>query len=536
MRNIYLIGFFIPFSLQAQTWSDSSDMIDKVMSSRYAKDMPGCQLSISRNGKVIYSKAFGMADMEHHIPMTLDAITEAGSVSKQFTAAAVLLLQQQGKLSVQDDIHKYFPELPEYGDAIRIAHLLHHTSGLRDWGAVAGITGWPRSTKAYSNDDVLDIITHQRHLNFRPGAEYGYSNSNFNLLAILVQRVSGQSLADFTRQHIFIPAGMTHTQWRDDHNRIVADRAIAYDMTKESIVMDMPGEDAYGNGGLLTTTEDLLKWQEFYLSGNLGGKSLLDDQLHVEKLNNGVVNPYAAGLMLTFDGNGLTDVNHSGSTAGYRANLEHVVDKDLTIAWLANSSLMDTVKLKPAAAVRNLFIPKPQMNAIPEGGYTPTVAEMSVQQGWYRNDRTGAGMLVRQDGVRMMLDRTSALSPLARGRYLEGGSIYLFNDQGLSVIKGWDTITYTRAFASDAINAASYQGAYRSTETGSTLSVTLRDGRPYLVVKPGLTLSMAATYMDGFDLPDWKGNAYFSRNKKGQVESLYISVDRARKVEFTRNH
>ena len=136
----------------------------------------------------------------------------------------------------------------------------------------------------------------------------------------------------------------------------------------------------------------------------------------------------------------------------------------------------------------------------------------------------------------MMLDRTTTLSPVARGRYLEGGSIYLFNDQGLSVIKGRDTITYNRTVASNAIMAASYPGNYHSTETGSSLSVTLRDGRPYLVVKPGLTLSMVATYADGFDLPDWKGNAYFSRKKKGLVESLYISVDRARKVEFTRNH
>jgi CubicO group peptidase (beta-lactamase class C family) len=414
MRSLFLFLLF-PFCLQAQTWSDTAQLIDKLMKDRYAQDQPGCQLSVSRNGKVIFSKAYGMADMEHAIPMTLQAPTEAGSVSKQFTAAAVLMLQQQGKLSVHDDIHKYFPELPEYGDTMRISHLLHHTSGLRDWGAVAGITGWPRSTKTYSNDDALDIISRQRHLNFRPGSEYGYSNSNFNLLAILVQRLSGKSLADFTREHIFLPAGMTNTQWRDDHNRIVPGRVIAYDKQGEQFVTDMPNEDAYGNGGLLTTTEDLLKWQEFYLAGKLGGSALLRDQLKVAPLTNGTPNGYAAGLMLTFDGDRLADINHSGSTAGYRANLEHILGKNLTIAWLANSSLMDGAPKRVATMIKEVFEP---VNAgIPlakESNMQPRVQQDSLTAstrkwnsnefvGTYHSDETNSDLSVWQQEGKLIL-------------------------------------------------------------------------------------------------------------------------------------
>jgi CubicO group peptidase (beta-lactamase class C family) len=406
MRKSLFIVLFFSLSIPAdtQTWADTSAAIDRVMS-MYAADKPGVQLSIARDGRILYSKAFGMADMEHGVAMTLDAPTEAGSVSKQFTAAAILLLAQEGKLSVNDDVRKYFPELPDYGKTIRIANLLHHTSGLRDWGAVSTITGWPRTSKNYTNDDVLSIVAAQRALNFDPGAEYGYSNSNFNLLAILVQRLSGRSLAAFTRERIFIPAGMTHTQWRDDHKRIVPGRAIAYDQKNGEFVTDMPEEDAYGNGGLLTTTEDLLKWQEFYLSGKLGGDALLKEQLRVEPLNDGKPNGYAAGLMLTFEGGKLVNINHSGSTAGYRANLEYLINLHVTIAWLANSSLLDTLKMKPAGLVRNIFHPDPVVIVKPQGSDGPVkspprvLPDLALISGTYWSADTRSSLFVSvQDG------------------------------------------------------------------------------------------------------------------------------------------
>lgn len=462
MRKLLFISslVFLSHATHAQSWADTAAAIDKVMSV-YAADKPGAQLSISRDGRILYSKAFGMADMEHGVTMTTASPTEAGSVSKQFTAAAILLLAQEGKLNVNDDVRKFFPELPDLGKTIRISNLLHHTSGLRDWGAVSAITGWPRTSKNYTNDDVLSIIAAQRALNFEPGAEYGYSNSNFNLLAILVQRLSGKSLAAFTRERIFIPAGMTHTQWRDDHNRIVPGRAIAYDVKNGTVVTDMPGEDAYGNGGLLTTTEDLLKWQDFYLYGKLGGEALLKEQLRMEPLNNGVPNGYAAGLMLSFEGDRLKIINHSGSTAGYRANLEHLVDQHLTIAWLANSSLMDTVKMKPAALVRSIFrADTPSSNA-------PGNAPVSK----------------------------SATSTVV-------------------------------------IDQASFVGDYYSPDTRSTMTVSNKDGMLMLLVKPGMTLGLAHAEGDSFFIPGWRGKARFKRVKSGKVGALYITVDRAREVEF----
>ena len=201
---------------------------------------PGCAVGVSENGRILLERAYGMADLEHGVPNRPDTIFEAGSISKQFTAAAVLLLAEDGKLSLDDPVRKYIPELPEYAAPITIRQMLHHTSGLRDWGNVAWIGGWPRGTRIYTHDHVLDILARQEALNFAPGTRWSYSNSGYNLAAILVSRVAGEPFADFTRKRIFEPLGMTRTSWRDDFTRIVRDRAIAYANVGDRYASDMP--------------------------------------------------------------------------------------------------------------------------------------------------------------------------------------------------------------------------------------------------------------------------------------------------------
>ena len=290
MKSIQLLftSLFVFQISFAQTWQDTLSLIDKTFS-QYLPENPGCQLTVSRNGQLIFSKAWGMGDLERNVLLSTNSVLEAGSVSKQFTAAAILLLEQQGKLSLDEDVRKYIPELPDYGNRIQLRQMLHHTSGLRDWGSVAELTGWPRTKKFYTNEDALEIITRQKHLNNKPGDEFIYSNSNYNLFAIIIQRVSGLTLAAFTRKYIFEPAAMTHTQWRDDPNRIVPNRAIAYSKSDSGFETNMPNEYVYGNGGLLTTTEDLVKWNNFYQQGRLGTSSLLSKDYLLERCGDGTI-------------------------------------------------------------------------------------------------------------------------------------------------------------------------------------------------------------------------------------------------------
>jgi CubicO group peptidase (beta-lactamase class C family) len=194
----------------------------------YVAPAPGCAAAVSLNGDVVFEKAFGLADLEHNVPNTPQTIFESGSVAKQFTAAALVLLQQDGKLSIDDPVRKYIPELPDYGAPLTIRHLLNHTSGLRDWGSVMGLTGAGRGDRVITQDLAFDVITHQRALDFTPGSEYSYSNSGYNLAAIIVERVSKQKFPAFVEERLFKPLGMKNSSWRDDYQRIVPGRAQAY--------------------------------------------------------------------------------------------------------------------------------------------------------------------------------------------------------------------------------------------------------------------------------------------------------------------
>lgn len=304
---------------------------------KFTAATPGCAVAASVNGTSMIRKAWGMADLEHDVPNTPDTIFEAGSVSKQFTAAAVALLARDGKLSLADPVRKYVPELPDYGVPLTIDHMLRHQSGLRDWGSLEAIAGWPRGTRAYTHDHVLEIVSRQKALNFTPGAAYSYSNTGYNLAAIIVTRVSGMPFAEFTRQRIFEPLGMTRTSWRDDYRRVVKGRAIAYARADAGYRQDMPFEYVHGNGGLLTTVGDLLVWNANFTSPRVGDAASVTQQETSRAFNDGTAGEYGLGLFLT-PYKGQREIGHSGSTAGYRAHLLRNPDIGTSVAVLCNAA------------------------------------------------------------------------------------------------------------------------------------------------------------------------------------------------------
>src|SRR5687768_13130604 len=224
-KNFLFVLTLVAF-LSSATWAQvpnkekviaGADRAFEKFTKAYVGPAPGCAAAVSLNGDVVFEKAFGLADLEHNVQNTTQTIFESGSVAKQFTAAALVLLQQDGKLSLDDPVRKHIPELPDYGSPLTIRHLLNHTSGLRDWGELAAIAGWPRTSRVHTHEHVLDILSRQTALNFPTGTQYSYSNSGYNLAAIIVSRVSGKPFAEFSRERIFAPLDMTRTSWRDDH-------------------------------------------------------------------------------------------------------------------------------------------------------------------------------------------------------------------------------------------------------------------------------------------------------------------------------
>ncbi|MGZ5221118.1 MAG: serine hydrolase domain-containing protein [Chitinophagaceae bacterium] len=536
MKRIYLIILLLSVCRfgKAQSWQDTVLRIEKVFA-RYKPANPGAQLAISRNGKIIFSKAWGMADLEHNVPLTTGSISEAGSISKQFTAAAILLLEQQGKLSLDDDVRKYVPELPDYGHKITLRQMIQHKSGLKDWGYIADIAGWPRSTKTYNNDDALYIICNQKTLNYKPGDEYIYSNSNYTLLTIIVQRVSGISLAEYTRKYIFEPAGMKHTQWRDNYKRIVPNRAMAYFKSGTGYQTDMPNEYVYGHAGLLTTAEDLVIWCNYFLTGKFGSPSLLDKQLSTSAFNNGVMHRYAAGLYVgkTY---GWKYVAHEGITAGYRAYIEAYPELGLSFAWLSNTAEFENDTLHVGETVSDMFIPIKEPEVKPEApsAYTVTKEKLTSYTGWYRNTRTGGGVKLYMQDEKLHGTEGGRLAPVAENIFLSrnGNNRVELSSKGFLVIDRMkDSVYFTKVEPAkpDESTMQEYVGEYFSAEVEVKYEVKMKNGKLFLILKPRLEFPLTATYKEGFDFPD--GIIYFER-EKNKVINFKISVERARNVEF----
>ena len=533
--RVLFFTFFIIQIATGQNWRDTLAMIDKAMI-QYGPEGPGCQVSVSRNGQLIFSKAWGMADLERKKPLTTNSILEAGSVSKQFTAAAILLLEQQGKLSLDDDIRKYIPEMPDYGTPIRLRQMLHHTSGLRDWGSIAEMTGWPRSTKFYTNEDALEIIVRQKHLNNKPGDEFLYSNSNYNLFAIIVKRVSGLTLAAFTRKYIFEPATMTHTQWRDDPNRIVPNRAIAYDKLDSSFETDMPNEYVYGNGGLLTTTEDLLKWNHYFLEGKLGTPSLLPKQIKTEPLNNGTMNDYGAGLFINKTA-GWSSINHSGATAGYRAWLETFPELDISIAVLSNNSAVNIFESE--SRIRKIFVrDKISGNMKKEDTVRLSESDLNTLSGMYQNERDGSTFTLDIKNNQVLVENELPMTAISKNKLIcDYFTLVVNGNSGFYIPKSpLDSIPIIKVkpavLSSDKKKI--YEGQYFSNETNSDPWVKLNGDKLIIQLNADKSYPLIPTYTDAFRIAELYVDLQFIRDSTNEITTMKMSQGRARGVEFNK--
>jgi CubicO group peptidase (beta-lactamase class C family) len=318
--------------------------VDEVFTDLAKLGSPGCALGVYRDGKIIYARGYGLANLEENIPITPASVFDIGSTSKQFTAASILLLEKQGKLSVNDDVRKYVPELPDYGQKITILHLLNHTSGLRDYLTLMELAGI-NTDSVTTDEDALALIIRQKALNFVPGSDWLYSNTGFFLLSVIVKRVSGRTLREFAAENIFSPLGMTHTQYRDDHTSVVPGRAMAYDPKEhaDGYVLSVSYFEQTGDGAVHTSVEDLQKWDENFYSAQIGGKEFLAEIQEQGKLNSGKVLDYAKGLFIE-DYRGLHTVSHGGAWGGYRAELLRFPEQHFSVACLCNLGTADPSK------------------------------------------------------------------------------------------------------------------------------------------------------------------------------------------------
>ncbi len=501
---------------------------------RWTGATPGCAVGAAVDGQPVLSKAYGMADLEHDVKNTADTIFEAGSVSKQFTAAAVLLLVREGKLSLDDPARKFLPELRDYGTPLTVRHMLNHTSGLRDWGSVDGIAGWPRTTRVNTHAHVLDILARQRSVNFTPGTKWSYSNSGYNLAAVLVSRVSGMTFAEFSRTRLFEPSGMAHTSWRDDHTRVVKGRAVAYSDEADGFHIDMPFENVHGNGGLLTTVGDLLKWNENFTKPKVGDAAFVRQQQEAGKFNDGRVHDYALGLRVGMH-KGVRQVDHSGSTAGYNAHLSRYPDQRLSIAVLCNVS--SGAATQSARAVADAYLGDRAKEKTLTASHVLTDAESGRIEGLYRDVARGTTVTIVRDQGGVRLERGAALVAMSPSRFVTSGNEkWEFDNGGARMTDEFGTVgTFQRVPRAtptvDELKALT--GTYTSDEAETTFTAALDGTSLVLKQRPDRVVRLTPVYADAFSGGSL-GTVIFRRDAGGHVTSLSVVQDRVWDLQFAR--
>ncbi len=333
------LAFLAFTTLPFLTADETTAKVDKIFAPWDKATTPGLALAVIRDGKIIYERGYGMAKLEDGIVNTPDKVFDIGSVSKQFTAACVAMLIREGQVGLEDDIRQYLPEMPAYEKPVTVNHLLHHTSGLRDYNALLSLAGFRPESDSPTVEEAYEVICRQKKLNYTPGEEYSYTNTGFFLLSQIVERVSGKSLNAFAQERIFKPLGMAKTLFQDDHTQIIKDRATGYELGKNGYSISMSNWDETGDGNVYTTVRDLYLWDQAFYTNALG-KDLMD-MLHTQGvLNSGKKIDYAWGLVVR-EYKGLKVVEHGGAWVGFRAAIARFPEQKFSVVILANLNAID---------------------------------------------------------------------------------------------------------------------------------------------------------------------------------------------------
>ena len=519
---------------------DKTPEIDKIFNWTKPNE-PGCAVAASQNGKILVNRGYGSADLERDVPISPNTVFDAGSVRKQFVAAAILLLVEEGKLSLTDDVRKHIPQLPDYGHKVTVDHLLTHTSGIRDWQTLLNLAG--------GDPDAMTMILRQREINFVPGDEWSYSNSNYVLLPEIVSRVSGMPFSEFARKRLFEPLGMKSTSHPEDPLYLIKNRAVAYKKEGGVWKMDMYlGNDRGGAGGLFTTAADLVTWNDA-LNNNRLGEFVTQKLQEPATLNSGRKLKYARGLNIELrPGRGGRLVWHSGGAAGYSAIAGHLPEHGLSVAIMCN--LDGGARSAYASRVFDVFLPPDTPSANTSAANSGAVApgDLSGKAGLFFDEKTGQPLQLAVNNNNLAIAGGGQLVALANDRFRNQRPTLFFMSEAefelrfLSTdqieIKTKDGITtrYRRAagYTPSADDLKAFAGRFYSDELMAVFEAT--PGKDSLMVRandsPRALLAFKPVARDTFQIG--ASVLRFNRDKPGKVVGLEFSNPLLRNVKFTR--
>ena len=537
------VSLFGSFTLAATLASapayaqDPAARVDSIFSA-VTPEAPGCAVGASQHGKVLVSRAYGLADLDRRTPLSPGALFDIGSVQKQFVAAAVLLLVEDGRLSLSGDIRTYLPELPDYGHTITVNHLLTHTSGIRDWPGLLAMSE--------EGVDVLTLILRQRGLNFVPGDELSYSNSGYVLLKEIVARASGESFAAFAERRLFEPLGMTSSAYVADIMHAEGQRALAYQKEGAGWAPYMRLGNNRGGGAVVSTVDDLLVWNDALTSGRLGAFVTAKLQ-EPATLNNGRRLTYARGLTVTAIPGGRL-VSHSGGAAGYSTWLGRFTDHDLSVVVICNFEPVSATAL--AGKVADLFLPPVDPDAKPAGPVAVPGVDVAGRAGVYFAEGTGEAIRLNVDDGRLVIVAGPPLVAVSAERFRpprasmsyrsedEFELIFRSNDEfELRSMEGAST-RYRRArpWTPTAADLQALDGRYGSEELGQVFEIV--SGTDGLVFRfersPERALELKPVARDTYMRDGGAAVVRFRRDGGGKVTGIDYSTPGLRNLQLTR--
>lgn len=522
---------------------------------------PGVAVAILEDGKSIYARGYGMAQLEYDIPITPRTVFHVASVSKQFTAFAIAMLAEQGKLSLSDDVRRYLPDLPDFGERITIRDLVYHTSGLRDQWTLLTMAGW-RLDDVITQADILRLVRRQRELNFPPGSEHMYSNTGYTLLAEIVRAVTGIPFPDWMRKRVFEPLGMTDTHFHDDHRMVVKDRAYSYSRTPsgayERAVLNYAN---VGATGLFTTAEDLTRWAQNFFDPMVGGEAVIRRMYERGVLPNGEKLDYAFGLVLAERG-GRRYVEHDGGDAGFRSHILMVPEEKFMVVVLANEGRISPSSL--ARRVAQVFMQEaadapvaPKETAADSAGEVSPEPLVEVSgdalfrvSGLYWNPTSDYIRRIYQRRGRLYYNRggsnESGLAPLGEDRFrMLGVDVPLqvwFEPRGSDPERMLVRVADAEPIVSkrlepppEPLDPSPYAGAYVSEELATTYRLLVEGSGLVLRHWRHGDIPLRPVALDRFESSAWwLGSVRFERDDRGRITGFRASSARVRHLWFER--
>ena len=539
MKKYILFLSMFPFQLIGQSLHDSvTRKIDSIFS-RYTTTTPGCAAAIIKNDKIVFKKGYGMSNLEYNVPITPSSIFHIASESKQYVAFCMLLLEQQGKLSLDDDIRKYLDYVPDFGKKITIRHLIHHTSGLRDQWQLLANAGW-QLDDVITQEHVIKLVSKQKALNFEPGEEQLYCNTGYTLMAEIVKKASGLSLREYTDKYIFKPLDMNNTHFHDNYREIVPNRTYSYTPGgANGYSHSVLSYSTVGATSLFTTVEDEAKWLMNYEHGKVGGKDLLQKMYSQGILNSGKKITYAFAINIG-EYKGWKEIGHGGGDAGYRTYATRFPEQQFGIIVFSNLSSFNSYGM--AMQVADLLLPskeiKPDSSVVADSSLIKKFVGRYVSpRGAILNLSWNNGTLLNRQPGQTTGGTEWKIRIKEKNKYqLNDGPFLHFetsssNDSVVKMVFE-NPNAFTEFFRQPVIvlkkeELQAYAGTYYNEETEAAYTVTAKDGDLILQHRKFADVKLTPVAPDQFSCPNWwMANLKFMRDKKGDIAGFEVNAGR----------